>query len=104
MDRRNELHQLLKSLYINGTPHVYYQPPKDQQIIYPCIVYKLDDMPALHANNYPYAVGHRYQVTVMDKNPESPLRERVAQLPTARMKTSPYSSDGLHHFVFSIYY
>lgn len=104
MDRRNELHRLLKSLYIKGTPHVYYQPPKDQQIDYPCIIYKLDDMPAIHADNHPYLWDHRYQVTVIDRNPESPLRERVAALPTARMRTSPYAKDGLHHFIFSIYY
>ena len=104
MDRRNELQQILKKLYIKGEPHVYYQAPKDEQVIYPCIVFKLDDMPAIHANNNPYAIGHRYQVTVIDRNPESPLRERVAKLPTARMRTAPYAHDGLHHFVFTLYY
>lgn len=104
MDRRAELHQILKSLYINGTPHVYYQPPKDARIDYPCIIYKLDDMPALHADNNPYKFGHKYQVSVIDRDPESPLRERIASLPTCRMKTSPYVSDNLHHFVFSLYY
>ena len=104
MGQRSELHLLLKSLYINGDPHVYYQPPKDQEIKYPCIIYKLDDMPAIHADNNPYLWGHRYQVTVIDRNPESPLRERVVALPTARMQTSPYVKDNLHHFVFSIYY
>ena len=104
MDRRNELHQLLKSLYINGTPHVYYQPPKDQMLVYPCIIYKLDDMPPIHADNNPYHIGHRYQVTVIDRNPESPLKERVASIPTARMRSSPYAKDNLHHFIFSIHY
>lgn len=104
MDRRPELHQILKKLYIKGEPHVYYQPPKDQQIKYPCIIYKLDDMPAIHANNYPYLWGHKYQVTVVDRNPESPLRERVQALPTAKMKTAPYERDNLHHFVFSLFY
>lgn len=104
MERRSELHQILKNLYINGTPHVYYQPPKDQQITYPCIIYKLDDMPSIHASNNPYAIGHKYQITVIDSNPESPLRERVAMLPTAKMRTSPYTKDNLHHFVFSLYY
>lgn len=104
MDRRLELHQILKSLYINGEPHVYYQAPEDNRMIYPCIIYKLDDMPAIHADNNPYLWGHKYQVTVIDRNPESPLRERVQALPTARMKTSPYVKDNLHHFVFSLYY
>lgn len=104
MDRRNELHQILKKLYIKGEPHVYYQAPKDGQMVYPCIIYKLDDMPAIHADNNPYLWGHKYQVTVIDRNPESPLRERVAALPTARMRTAPYVKDNLHHFVFSLYY
>lgn len=104
MDRRNELHQILKGLFGANEPHVYYQPPKDQQMTYPCIRYQLDDMPAIHANNYPYAIGHRYQVTVMDRDPESYLREAVAKLPTCRMRTAPYAKDNLHHFVFSLYY
>lgn len=104
MERRNELHQVLKSLFGSDKPHVYYQPPKDQQIIYPCIVYKLDDMPAIHANNSPYGIGHRYQITVIDRDPESRLREEVSKLPTCRMRTSPYSKDNLHHYVFTLFY
>ena len=104
MGQRNDLHQCLKSLYIRGKPHVYFQPPKDQQIEYPCIIYKLDDMPSRHADNRPYQWSHRYQVMVIDRNPESPLRERVQAMPTARMKTAPYERDNLHHFVFSLYY
>lgn len=104
MDRRAELQQVLAALFVDIPGSVYYQPPKDSRIKYPCIVYKLDDMPAIHADNNPYGIGHRYQVTVIDRDPESPLRERVAALPTCRMRTAPYERDNLHHFVFSLYY
>lgn len=103
MDRRPELHQIFKSLFTNGQPHVYYQPPKDQSIVYDCIIYKLDDMPAVHANNFPYAWSHKYEVSIISRDPECPLRERVQELPTARMKTS-FVKDNLHHFIFSLYY
>lgn len=104
MGRRQELQAVLESLYISGTPHVYYQPPKDARMVYPCIVYKLYDIPSIHANNRPYGIGHKYQVTVIDSNPESPLVERVAALPTCSMDVPPYVVDNLYHFVFSLYY
>lgn len=102
MDQRLDLHNKLKNCFTTGTPYVYFQPPKNQQMNYPCIVYKLDDMPSFHANNLPYMWNHRYELTVIDRNPESPLRESVQALSTAKMKTS-FVKDNLHHFVFSIY-
>ena len=104
MDRRLELHNVFKGMFGTGKPNVYYQPPKDERINYPCIIYKLDDIPVLHANNAPYALGRRYQVTVIDRDPESPLWKSVAALPTCRLKTPPYAKDNLHHFVFTLFY
>jgi len=83
--------------------HVYYQPPASKKLMYPCVVYRLDDMPSMYANNLPYRWDHVYQLTVIDRDPESVVREKMAELPTARFKRS-FVSDNLNHYVFSIYY
>lgn len=82
--------------------HVYYQPKASVLIDYPCVVYKLSDMPSMHADNFPYHLHHVYQVTVIDRDPESKIREKIAELPTCRF-TNSFISDNLYHFVFKVY-
>ena len=83
--------------------HVYFQPPASKKLKYPCVVYKLDDMPSLYANNRPYHWDHVYQLTVIDRDPESVIREKIAELPTCRFQRF-FVSDNLNHYVFKIYY
>ena len=100
--RRIELHQILKDTF-NSTPHVYYQPPASVQLKYPCIVYSLNDFPEVYADNDRYLVHRPYQVTVIDQDPDSELRENVAKLRWCRFDRS-YVSDNLNHFVFTLTY
>lgn len=83
--------------------HVYYQPPASLKLSYPCVLYKLEDMPAIHADNLPYHWDHVYQLTVIDRDPESKVREKIAELPTCRFVRS-FVSDNLNHYIFRIYY
>ena len=102
MDRRPDLHQFLKTLF-NNEPHVYHQRPSNGRLEYPCIIYKLDGYPEEYADNIYYFEHRRYQMTVIDPDPDSKLREKVAQLKWCKFERS-YVSDNLNHFVFSIYY
>lgn len=105
MGRRQDLHEILVRLF-DGTianPCVKYQPGPSVTLTYPAIVYKLDDIPSIFANNKPYHWDHRYQVTVIDRDPESKLREKMVALPLCRF-TQAFVSNNLYHFVFEIYY
>ena len=81
---------------------VYYQPAASVKLKYPCVVYKLEDMPPIHANNTPYHWNHVYQVTVIDRDPESAFREKIAELSTCRFSRA-FVADNLYHFVFRVY-
>ena len=107
MGRRLDLHHALKQAYEESTnktsdKKIWYQSPGNTKLIYPCIIYKLNDMPPIFANNNPYKIEHEYELTVIDSDPNSPLRERIAQFPKCRM-TNSFESDNLHHYVFQIY-
>ena len=102
MDRRPQLHQLLKSLF-NGDPHVYHQRPSNGKLVYPCIIYKLTGLPDEHADNLRYFEHREWQLTVIDPDPDSKLREKVAKLKWCRWSNS-YVSDNLNHFVFILNY
>lgn len=103
MDRRSGLHKKFKALFVHTDPHVYFQPPESVKMVYPCIVYKLSGMPDGYADNIVYFEQRKYQVTVIDPDPDSKLREKVAQMKGARF-IRPYVADNLNHFVFEVKY
>lgn len=101
-DRRPELHQVLKGVF-NSNPHVYFQPPENVKLVYPCIIYKLDGMPDRFADNLEYFEHRNYQLTVIDTDPDSELREKVAKLKWCRFNRH-FVADNLNHYIFTIYY
>ena len=101
MAPRLELQTLLESLL--GTRNVYFQPPSTLKMSYPAIVYNRDDVDTTFADNNPYRRTTRYQLTVIDKNPDSPIPDKVGSLPMCIFNRH-FSADNLNHDVFTIYY
>lgn len=99
MAPRLDLQALLESI----TEHVYFQPPTDSAMQYPCILYSRDASWSEHADNRPYAHMKRYQVTVIDRNPDSALPDQVEELPLCRFDRF-YKADGLNHWVFNLFF
>jgi hypothetical protein len=100
MAPRLTLHQLLKTF---GAEEVYFQPPSADKMKYPCIVYELDDVDSSHADNTPYTSTDRYQLTVIDRNPDTLIRKKVGKLPMCSFQRF-FVVDGLNHFVYDLYF
>lgn len=101
MAPRLELQTLLEGVL--GSPHVYFQAPPNNQMQYPCIVYAWDDTKTDFADNSPYRHSKRYQVTVIDPDPDSLIPDDIAQLPLSSMERT-FPKDDLHHFVYTLYF
>ena len=101
MGRRLELDAILRSTL--GTSNVYFQPPPSLMMKYPAIVYARDYDAVSHADNKLWSRTKRYQVTVIDADPDSEIPDRVAELPMCKL-TRTYKSDNLNHDTFSIYF
>lgn len=101
MSHRIELHQTLVDIL--GTRNVYFQPPDSIKMDYPCIVYSRDRYNTEYANNNPYVSKTRYKITVMDKNPDSLIPGKIADLRLCSFATH-YTSNNLNHDVYSLYY
>ena len=101
MYRRIEFHSLLCELL--GSSNVYFQPPESIKMKYPAIVYSLNDIDTEHANNGVYLYTKQYSVTLVSKEPDSPVIDKLALLPMSMFNRS-YVADNLNHTVFSIYY
>lgn len=99
MDRRVLFHSHLKLIVDN----VYFQPPTDGQMAFPCIVYKRAKGDSRFADNSLYLNHKRYTVTVIDEDPDSPIPDAVAALPMSTFSTF-YVADNLNHDVFDIFF
>jgi len=100
MDPRLRLHNVLKA--INGVETVCFQPKSSTVLKYPAIVYQRDNSYSVYANNKMYLRWKRYQVTVIDRNPDSIIPDQVEKLTSARFERS-YAIDGLNHYVFNVF-
>lgn len=99
MGQRLDLQTLLQDI----TEHVYFQPPTNTKLIYPCIIYRRDDEDAKYAGNSLYNHTKRYQVTVIDQNPDSDLPDAVRKLPLCSFDRH-FTADNLNHDVFNLYF
>ena len=93
----------LQSLLEEITEHVYFQPPTNLQLQYPCIKYERDAADSVFANNGSYRYTKRYMVTVIDRNPDSALPDQVAVLPMCTFDRH-YTADDLNHDVFNVFF
>ena len=99
MDRL-ALQTLLEELL--GSGNVYFQPPASVRMEYPAIVYARDDLDTKFADNAPYGLTDRYQVTVIDRNPDTAIPKAVARLPMCAL-SNIFVADNLNHYVFFLY-
>jgi len=93
----------LQSLLETITPNVYFQPPDNLQIQYPCITYQRYIAKTTFADNIPYAYSERYQVTVIDRNPDSDIPGKLKSLPMCT-KNRFFVVNNLNHDVYDLYY
>jgi hypothetical protein len=99
MGSRLQLQSLLEEI----TEHVYFQPPVNIQMQYPCIRYVRDDSKLEHAGNKLYKHTKRYQVTVIDRNPDSELPDQVIELPFCSFDRY-FAAENLNHYVFTLFF
>lgn len=99
MALRTELQEALEAL----TEHVYFQPPNNIQMQFPCIKYERDGTHSEFADNEPWLHAKRYQVTVIDRNPDSTLPDQVEAMPYCKFDRALQAGD-LNHWVFNLFF
>ena len=98
---RKQLGLILRSIL--KSTNVYFQPPPNTEMKYPCIVYEVSTGSTTFADNAPYSFTKRYSVTVIDRKADSEIPDEVAKLPMCIFDRT-FTVDNLYHTVYSIYY
>ena len=101
MANRDDLHEILVNLL--GSRYVYYQPPSNITMNYPAIVYSKSDVSSRYANDSAYSIKHKYQIIVIDRDPDNIVIDKLMGLPYSSYDRH-YTSDNLHHDVLTLYF
>lgn len=99
----SELQEILQEIMGNDGK-VYFQPPENLKIKYPCIVFERTNALTNFADNKPYQITKRYTVTLITKTSDNDKYvDKILMLPMCTYDRQ-FTSDNLVHDVFSIYY
>ena len=101
MERRLKLQTILEGIMKNK--NVYFQPPPSIRMRYPAIVYSLDDIDTIYADDKPYRTRKNYSVTLIADDPDSSLVDELSKLSLCSFERC-YIADNLYHYVFSLFY
>jgi hypothetical protein len=99
MAPRPQLHNLL----LTFCDHVYFQPPTNITLEYPCIIYNRDYAETEFADDIPYNISLRYMITVIDRNPDSDIPGKIASMPMSLFNRF-YTADDLNHDVYRVFF
>lgn len=89
---------------ILGSRNVYFQPPESIKLRYPCIIYKRENADIKYAEDKTYNYTYCYSVTVIDKNPDGRLPDKIIMHFPMISYNRHFTYDNLNHDVFTLYY
>lgn len=89
---------------ITGLKNVYYQPPANVRMSYPCIRFKLEGSDVKYASNGPYRTIKKYQIIYITNKVDDDIIRLLPENLRYCIFDRLYSSDNLYHYVFEIYY
>lgn len=98
---RIELQTLLEKLL--GSRNVYFQPPENIKLHYPCIIYELSNFNTIKADNRDYLLHDRYTVTLIHRDPDNDLKRTIQELPNCSLDRS-FVTENLYHYAFTLFY
>ena len=102
MASRIDLHDEL--IEVLGNSNVYFQPPESKKLEYPCIVYSLDGVDKMNANDKIYHHERRYTCIAIGKDPDTTIIDDMLRHFMMVRYSRRYQSDNLYHDVFELYY
>lgn len=97
VDLQSKLEELLESR------NVYYNPPANLKMQYDAIRYSLASPNVRHANDAKYSRFNCYELLVISLESDPEINEKLMKLPYCSMGT-PYISDNLNHYPFTLYW
>lgn len=99
-EQRLKLQILLEELL--ESRNVYFQPPSNLRMNYPCIVYELSRIQNQYADDLKYLKKVGFSVKFITRKPDDNMVLKLDNLPFTYFETH-YIVDNLHHYQYTMY-
>lgn len=103
---RLKLQTLLEQMMVDSNlpKNVYFQPPENLKMSYPCIVYHRQYIDGVPADNINYLINRQYRVIYIDRSPVNDLViDKLMEMPNCRYMSHSIV-DNLNQDAFEIYF
>lgn len=102
--KRRELQTKLETIL--GSKNVYFQPPSNIKLKYPCFIYNRTSPYTLKADDTNYLVRGHYQLTYISSNVEKCMEMMTTLLGSFDHISveRQFISDNLNHDVYNLFY
>ena len=98
LDLQNELKSIL------GSNNVYFQPPSNIKMKYPCFVFERKSASQFNADNKKYLLFKCYTLTYISNEADPDMIDIVTDHFQMCRYDRPFVSDGLYHDLFTLYW
>lgn len=88
---------------IMESSNVYYQPPENLKLKFPCIIYRKSKIQTIRADNGFYGKADQYTITYISKTVDDDIVLKILELPMCTHDRR-YTSDHLYYDVFTLYF
>ena len=99
----SDLQEMLQEL-MGENVKVWYQPPENLKLKYPCIIFGISNALIEYADNNPYQIHKRYTVTLMTRTADNhEMLDKLLNLPLCTFDRE-FINDDIVHDVFTLYF
>lgn len=82
---------------------VYYNPSSQVHLHYPCVLYDLNDITDVYADNTKYRSFRRYTIQLLTRNSDPDLNDFLNAFDHISFDRV-YEVDGIYHYTFNLIY
>lgn len=100
---RREFQKILESVISPYGGNVYFQPPENIKLKFPCILFEVSSMDLTHADNTLYERVIQFSVMYISKTTNEDVVDKLTALPYSWFERH-FVQDGLNHYIFRIFY
>jgi len=101
---RNRIALHEKFCELLGSRNVYFQPPSNIHMNYPCIVYYANPVYKFHADNTRYLVWYQYKVQIIAHDPDFQLFDTFPDnFSFCSESGARFAKDNLNHANYTLY-
>lgn len=92
-----------EAIALEAASRVYFQPPENFKLKFPCIVYRIAKPNVMHADNKKYSRIQQYEITHINADPDNTIKDKIEELPYCEFSRF-FTNGNMNHYLYNLYF